>query len=147
MYAEEVYLEPPGIVGGRSAVVLAVARLDAYGEVVALGHVYHHFHVLEHELVVGTAGISCVGVVLTGREQVGIVALRTVVLHVVVGEEAAARLLGHLHPQLARHEIASGSDVVVADGLVERELLRHGHGVYPAHVVAVIVGRALVHAV
>ena len=80
-------------------------------------------------------------------KQVGVVAFISVILHVVVGEESARRLLVHLHPQAASHPVGARPELLGGYGLVECELVGHRYGVYPAHVEPVGILRVLVYSV
>ena len=78
-----------------------------------------------------------------------VVHVHSVVLHVVVGEQAHRGQLSLFCPEAAAYHVTSGSELVGGYGLIEREVVGHVAVLClePADICAVRIRRVLVYAV
>ena len=136
-HGEVVHLEPTRLVGLPPGIADA-AGLDADGQVLALADLQHDAHGVHHGVALVSGFIACEGAHLVGPEDVVIVALVGVVLHMVVGKEAARTALAGLVPEPAAHFIDARLELCGRYRLVEAEVLGHGFGLEPADGAAVL---------
>ena len=128
---EMVHLEPSRLVG-LPAVIADAACLDAYREVFPLVNLQHDAHGMHDGMCLVACLVPCEGAHLVGLEDLVVVALVGVILHVVVGKESAGAALAGLVEKPAPDLIDARLELVGGDGLIEAEVFGHRLCLEPA---------------
>lgn len=92
--AEVVYFKPAVVTGGvKGAVFLFVTCADTDLEVFPIFDAYCHCHLFQLEVVGITSCVARESVILSGCQQIGVVALKSEVLHLIVSKQTQVPFL------------------------------------------------------